>query len=249
MAFSGALTRPYGARAEPSTLPEKMDGDTSFETFRGTLQSLARVNQLSFGARPQMMFLRRTLRGWEKSRELSIVDVGSGYGDSVRAMARVLAQFGVKARITGVDLNPHAATAAREATTAEYPGVQIDWITADVFDYIKSSKRPDLIVSALFCHHLETEDLPAFLSWMDRYALRGWLINDLYRSRFAAAGFSALTTLLNFHPFVRHDGPVSFARAFRRDDWTALLREAGVSGARTAMLAPFRLCVEKHVEV
>lgn len=244
---SGALTRSFAGRAEPDQLPEKMDGETSLETFRGTLESLARVNALSFGSQPQLSFLKRAVAKHRGDAPLTIVDVGSGFGDGARAMATYLRNQHVRARIMGVDLNPHAARIARQVPFEGAGLVELEWVTADVFDFIEHADAPDLITSALFCHHLQTSDLPEFLAWMDRSASRGWLINDLYRSRVAAVGFAILTTLFRFHPYVRHDGPVSFARAFRRADWERLLAEAGVKGAKIGIKAPFRLCLEKHV--
>jgi hypothetical protein len=223
-----------------------MDGETGFETLRATLASLASVNRMSFGYRPITRFLDRATGKTRPSRPLRLVDIGAGYGDGLRAAASWLDRHGIAAELVGVDINPIASRAAREASTAKYRHVDLSWITADVFSYVENAPSPDLVMSSLFCHHLEDEDLPPFLRWMDRSASRGWLVNDLYRSRLAAAGFAFLATALRRHPYVRHDGPVSFARSFRREDWVGYLGEAGIEGAELRMLAPFRLCVEKH---
>ncbi|MBB4659883.1 methyltransferase domain-containing protein [Parvularcula dongshanensis] len=242
----GAIRRDYGARAAPQTLPERMDGETDYETFRATLSSLASVNRLTSGYAPIRAFLDQVLERGLPERPLRLLDLGSGYGDGLRAAARYLSERGVRAELTGVDLNPHAAMAAREAQDTEHEGVTISYVTADVFDYAQRAPQPDLVTCALFTHHLEDEEVVRLLSWMDRTASRGWLVNDLYRSRVAAAGFRVLSTLLGKHPYVRHDGPVSFARSFRRADWDRYLSEAKVEGARIFIGAPFRLCVEKH---
>ncbi|MEM1380014.1 MAG: methyltransferase domain-containing protein [Pseudomonadota bacterium] len=239
--------RSFSRRAEPDDLPEKMDGETSLDVYRGTLKSLARVNALTFGSRPQLSFLERAIAHHTGDTPLTIVDIGSGYGDGARAMATYLKKRKIPARIIGVDLNPHAAQSASEVPFDGGALIELEWATADVFDYIKTAGAPDLIVSALFCHHLNSPDLPDFLRWMDRSAKRGWLINDLYRSKVAAIGFGVLTTLFRFHPYVRHDGPVSFARSFRKPDWIQLLSEASIEGAEIAIKAPFRMCIEKHV--
>lgn len=137
---------------------------------------------------------------------MRLLDVGSGYGDTLRAVARHLARLGV---------------------------------AAEGFDGI---------VCSLFAHHLEDAEIVPFLKMMETSARGGWFVNDLYRSRFAATGFAAIARLTGRHPIVRHDGPVSFARAFRREDWRRLLSGAGVEAARIGMDVPFRLCVERlHV--
>ena len=62
----------------------------------------------------------------------------------------------------------------------------------------------------------------------------------------AYQGFRLLSALMHWHPFVRHDGPLSIARAFRREDWERLLTAAGLEGtARVRWRFPFRYCVER----
>ncbi|MCQ8184673.1 methyltransferase domain-containing protein [Parvularcula maris] len=239
-----ALTTSYAQRIEPSAMPERMDGETSFELFDATLKSLASVNVVSLGYRPITGFLARYLKLRPPTEKLHIVDIGSGHGDGLRRAAEFLDKHGVAATLSGVDMNPHAAASASKIET-QYTHVDIEWITADVFDYIENAPPPDIVMSSLFCHHLDSDDIPPFLSWMDRTAKKGWLINDLYRSRLASCGFFALAHLSLRHPVVRHDGPVSFARSFRRPEWQRFLSEAGVTDARIGMGAPFRLCIEK----
>jgi hypothetical protein len=84
-----------------------------------------------------------------------------------------------------------------------------------------------------------------FLEWQEINARIGWFINDLLRHPFRYYGFALLSRLMLWHRFVRHDGPVSISRAFRREDWAGYLAEAGVRDARIEPWFPFRLCVSK----
>jgi 2-polyprenyl-3-methyl-5-hydroxy-6-metoxy-1,4-benzoquinol methylase len=239
------LPRSFAARTPPAALAELMDDPSvDEETFRACLESLATVNRASFGYRPTRRFVARAAARHGRARPLRILDVGSGYGDGLRALARRLASRKIAAELTGADLNPHAARVATAATQPPPAPVSIRYVTRDA-RALGEEEAPDIILSALFCHHLEDDELTAFLRWMDKTARLGWFVNDLYRSRFAALGFGALATATLRHPFVRHDGPVSFARAFRKADWQARLAEAGIDGARIFIGAPFRLCVEK----
>jgi len=239
------LRRSFATRTAPSALSERMeDPAVDEETFRDCLASLASVNRASFGYGPTLRFAQRVVERHGRARPLRILDVGSGYGDTLRALARRLDTLAVPAELTGADLNPDAARAAAKAPPPDTPRVSIRYVTRDA-RALGAAEAPDAIVSALFCHHLEDAEIVAFLRFMEETARIGWFVNDLYRSGFAARGFGALATLTLRHPIVRHDGPVSFARAFRRADWERLLAEAGVTGARIFIGAPFRLCVEK----
>lgn len=223
-----------------STEAEWMDDETvDYDTFRGCLHDLAQVNVVTLAHGPTLAFLER-LRGdggLALGRPVEIVDVGSGHGDLLRAIARWAARKGVEVRLTGVDLNPWSARAAAEATTAP-----IRWLTSDLFDY---DEPCDIVVSSLFTHHLTDPQIVRFLAWMERTAKVGWFINDLHRHPFPFYGFGLLARVMRWHPFVIHDGPVSIARAFSAADWRGLLAQAGVTGAQVRWRFPFRLCVGK----
>ena len=95
---------------------------------------------------------------------------------------------------------------------------------------------------------MTADQLVVFLRWMEATASRGWFINDLHRHPLAYHGFKVIAWLGGFHPFVRHDGPISVARAFRRADWLRLLKRAGIDSAKSVAIVwrfPFRLCVER----
>jgi hypothetical protein len=80
---------------------------------------------------------------------------------------------------------------------------------------------------------------------MDQRATIGWLVNDLQRHPVSWGGFALLAQVMRWHPFVRHDGPVSIRRAFSARDWRRYLAEAQVKDAQVRKRFPFRLCVSK----
>lgn len=222
---------------------ELMDEPCGFETFRDCLADLERVNVLTLAYGPTFQFLERLRRERRLNlgRPVRILDCGSGYGDMLRRIHRWAARKGVPVELTGLDLNPWSAEAAREATSGQTP---IRWLTQDVFAF---DEPADLIVSSLFTHHLDDRTLVRFLAWMDERARIGWFVNDLHRLAFPYYGFALLSALMRWHPFVRHDGPVSIARAFRPDDWEHLIRRAGLAPpcVKVRRRFPFRLCVER----
>jgi SAM-dependent methyltransferase len=226
-------------RAAPRDLPELIDGPLDAATRVACLRSLATVNRASLGHRPSVEFALRVAA--RTGRPVRLLDVGSGYGDTLRAIARAFARRGIAAHLVGADLDPDATAAAR-AATGPVPGVTLEFVTADARSLAGAA---DGILSALFAHHLADEEIVAFLRFMEASSAVGWFVNDLYRSRLAAEGFRVLATLSLRHPIVRHDGPVSFRRSFRRADWERLLAAAGIADARLFVGAPFRLCVER----
>ena len=228
-------------RAMPSELPEWMDEACSYEEFRACLIDLGQVNRLTLSYRPTLAFLDRLVARSKQREPLRIVDVGSGGGDMLRRVERWAERRGVEVVLTGIDLNPHAARAAREFTPA---ASAITWITGDAFTY---AEPVDVVISSLFTHHLEEAEVVRFLAWSEAVARRGWFVNDLCREVVPFRLFGLLAKTMRWHRFVQHDGPVSFRRSFREEDWERMLREAGIGAAevRLEQWTPARLCVER----
>jgi SAM-dependent methyltransferase len=212
-----------------------MDGDCSYEEFRDCLRSLERVNRWLLGYRPTLTWLQRLPRGLREPTH--IVDVGCGGGDLLRQIATWARRRGIAVRLTGIDLNPHAARAAAEFTPKEFG---IEWITGDALLF-QPEKKIDIVVSSLTAHHLEDDEVVALLRWMEESALQGWFINDLERDEWSYRLFG----WVRWHPIVRHDGPVSFRRAFRKEDWLHLLAAAEIPREVLTLehWRPGRLCV------
>jgi 2-polyprenyl-3-methyl-5-hydroxy-6-metoxy-1,4-benzoquinol methylase len=229
----------FRPRVSPRELPELMDGDCSYEDFRSCLRSLEQVNRWLLGYRPTMTWLKRLPHGLRDP--VHIVDVGSGGGDLLRQIAGWARRSGIAVQLTGIDLNPYAARAAVESTPKD---LRIAWVTGDALAY-EPEKPVDIVVSSLMAHHLEDEEIIALLQWMEATAQLGWFINDLERSEWSCRMFEWVGRMVEWHRFVRHDGPVSFRRAFREEDWVRLLAAAEVP--RQAVMVehwrPGRLCV------
>ena len=110
------------------------------------------------------------------------------------------------------------------------------------------SRPAHLIVSSLFTHHLLDDDVVRFVQWMEQNAQFGWFINDLSRAPIPFCLFHWFSRAAGLHPFVQHDGPVSFLRSFVADDWLRLCSKAGLSSGQFEILRyrPARLCVSRR---
>lgn len=206
-------------------------------TYTDVLHDLAQVNTITLARRPTLNFLERAVGKRDRFR---LLDVGFGDGDMLRAIGKWADRRGIVAELVGIDLNARSVAAARERTPATMP---IDYRTGDYADL--AGEGWDCVVSSLVAHHMTRDQLVAFLRFMDREARAGWFVNDLRRSSFAWLGYPLLARLMNWHPIVRHDGRLSIARSYRKEEWMPLLASAGVKGAAVERVFPFRLCVGK----
>jgi 2-polyprenyl-3-methyl-5-hydroxy-6-metoxy-1,4-benzoquinol methylase len=221
-------------------LSELLDQPCSYKDLRGCLRDLEQVNRVSFGYRPTLEWLEQFVGAG--TRPLHIVDVGCGGGDMLRRIERWAAQKRMAVKLTGIDLNPHAIRAAREFTRAES---RIEWIIGEAYALNPDPGPIDVVISALFTHHLTDDEIVDFIRWMERTARHGWFINDLYRSQTPYIWFKVLAAAMRWHRFVRHDGPVSFQRAFLPDEGNLYVKQAGLFSrdVSIATVRPGRLCV------
>jgi SAM-dependent methyltransferase len=223
-------------------LTEMMDQPCSYEELRACLRDIARVNRLTFAYRPTIAWIKQLIAPHPKSAEpLRILDVGCGYGDTLRRIDAWAAQHGYAVTLKGIDLNPNAIRAAKEAT----PSVQnIEWVVGDALSDATTGKI-DIVVCSLLTHHLTDKQIVQFLGWMERTARRGWFINDLHRRPIPYHLFRLLARFTNWHPFVKNDGPISIRRSFIAEDWQVLCAAAKLD-AKTVSIKeyrPARLCV------
>lgn len=231
--------RSFAAR---SLETELMDGaDVAPDDFAACMADLAKANTITLARPHTIAWLARATRDLGPGQGFSLLDVGYGYGDMLRVIHRWATRLGLKPHLHGIDLNPRSEPAARAATP---PSISIDYRTGDAF--APAAVPPiDFIVSSLVTHHMADAEIVKFLRWMDATAAKGWFINDLHRHWLPFYGFTAISSLFGWHRFVRHDGPVSVARAFRRADWDRLLSDAHISaeGLTVRWRFPFRICV------
>lgn len=219
--------------ARRSTQPERMDTDCAdFEDYRSCLRDLSRVNVVTLTHRPMLSWLAK-----HANDDFSLLDIACGHGDALR---KIRSRY-PRARLTGIDLNPWATRAARDATS---PAAGIDFINDDAFGY-RPERKFDFIITSQFTHHLTDDQVVSFLRWLPDNAARGWFISDLQRHALAYYGFPILARVALWHRLVREDGQISIARSFIRAEWEALLRRAGITEqqATVTWYIPFRLCV------
>lgn len=231
--------------ARRSQQSELMDTESvTADDFAACLRDLATVNKLTLAMRPTFDWLGRLTAAWPAGRVLSILDVGFGQGDMLRAIWCWARRRGITVQLAGIDLNPLSALAARQVTPSE---MAIEFRTGDVFA-LPPEQRFDAIISSLVTHHLTDAQIVAFIHLMEQQTTCGWFINDLHRHPLSYHVFRLWAGAAGWHRFVRHDGPVSIARSFCRADWQRYLEDAGVEADITWYM-PFRYGIGRQKKV
>jgi len=157
----------FSRRAE---LEELIDGPCSYEDLRDCLRDLSWVNRLTLAYRPTMEWLERVADAQASSSSaLRIVDVGCGYGDTLRRIERWAKKRGLAVELIGVDLNANAVRAARKATSA---GSAIVWVVGDAYSCAAAADA-DVVIASLVMHHMAELEIVRFLAWAEHAAQLG----------------------------------------------------------------------------
>jgi SAM-dependent methyltransferase len=213
---------------------EWLDGaDLQPDELAAVLHDLARFNGAMLGHRPVLSWLARAVARAPKGEALTLVDVGCGYGDLLRAIRRWADRRGVPMRLIGLDLNRATVGIARAATDI---ADDIEYRVADVFEF-RGDAPIDFVVSSLLTHHFSDAMIVKFLDWMETNARRGWFIYDLQRHALPYYFIGLAGRLMRLNRIVVHDGRISVARSLTAEEWYARLAEAGL--AQTAQLRWF----------
>lgn len=150
-------------------------------------------------------WFRRVLRE-HRQRGEHVLEIGAGDDELSRAL-RPIAPL-----IAGLDLGRRPA---------DWPPLA-PWFETDVRDFTRWVDYP-IIVANLFLHHFDAAELQQLGARVGAHA-RVIIASDPRRSRRTWALFALLCPLIRAHPVTRHDGRVSIAAGFRRDELPCLLQ-------------------------
>jgi SAM-dependent methyltransferase len=188
------------------------------------LGALARFNRIFLGHRPILRWVRMAM-SFDHNGPITLVDVGCGYGDLLRAIRKWGLQHDLNMNLIGVDLNPETVRIARSVTSQSE---QIQFRVANAFD-LDVGVPIDLMICSLVTHHMEDAEISDLITLMDQQSHRGWAICDLQRSRSLYHLLRLAGLLTRTHPIVIRDGQTSVMRSLTRAEWVQRVFEAGVS--------------------
>jgi ubiquinone/menaquinone biosynthesis C-methylase UbiE len=184
---------------------------------------LSGVNRRLGGTSATLARFRVFARSWPPGARVDVLDVASGAADVPAALVAWGRRHGFDLRVTAVDRSRGAMDFARRYA-AHDPRVRL--VRADLHDLCFKAQSFDYVTTALFAHHLTDAEFADFLRIAERLARKGVVINDLVRSRQAYVATWLLTW--PFDSMLHADGPLSVARAFTPDEFTAFATQAGM---------------------
>ncbi len=229
-----------------STKLELLDAqDIPQEDLFQNLRELNFINQSLGGHDVVIKAIKKLLAGIPKSQKIHILEIGSGGGDNLRALARWGVKKGYTLQLTGVDLKQTCTDFAEEQSQ----GFDIRFLTTDYRETPFSSVgKPDIIFNSLFCHHFTDSQLVPMMHWMHSNANVGYTICDLHRHPIAYFSIKILTSLFSKSYLVKNDAPLSVKRGFKKSELINLLNHVQQSNATIQWAWAFRWIITVKIK-
>jgi len=234
-AFRLALRIDARCRWRETELLDDHDGDPA--QVAPTLRNLASINRLLSGM--PGLCARHIVRD---PGVRTIVDLGAGGADLARWLSARLRGAGGDVRIVCIDSDPRVVAYARRQCASD-PAISVEH--GDVLDAGVVPDGADWIICNHLLHHLDDRGVRAVLRMAHARARRGFIFNDLVRSRLAAITFACLGAVAFRGGVTLPDGVLSIGRALTIDELTVLVGDAlpSVKGVTVARSGPGHLCV------
>ena len=177
----------------------------------------------------------------ENQKFVTLADIGSGGGDTLREIAKWFDKKNIKAKLIGIDANDFMIHYAQNKSQ-NFP--QISYEKLNVFDIdAKNENKYDWATMSLFCHHFTDEELISIFKNVLKLTSKGFIINDLHRNPIAYYSIYFLTRLFNGSYLVKNDAPLSVLRGFKKQELIVLLEKAGIKNYRIKWQWAFRFQV------
>lgn len=199
-----------------------------------SLEQVAQVNRLLGGTRALRRHLAPMVAG---TSTMSVLDVGTGNGRSMRELASWARRRGSSWRAVGIDSSPQCARLAHVDGMAAVEG--------DALRLPFASRSFDAVLCTLTLHHFADGDAVKLVREMARVSRRLVLVNDLERVAPNYWGARLLAaTLWRGNRITRHDGPLSVLRSFTAAELLEVGRRAGLRGVHVQRHFPWRIVLE-----
>ena len=203
------------------------DLEMSGELLIDTLDRIAQINRWLGGNALTLSGLEEILEGKAKERVYTIVDLGCGNGDMLRAISDFGKRKGWQFRLLGVDANQATIEHARKLS-ANYKG--IEYAYQDVFSDAFAKVEFDIALSTLFMHHFEDAQAVRLMKALMKHATVGVVVNDLQRNALAYYLFTIIATIIG-NPMVKTDGLISILRGYKRSDLEKYAQQVGYTSS------------------
>jgi ubiquinone/menaquinone biosynthesis C-methylase UbiE len=210
-------------------------GDYTPEEYEGCIVELKRVNRWMGDAWALDQWLLKEM-GQSRRSFVSILDVGAGSGELLRITAGWASKNRRQVRLIGLELNERSAAAINDESPTEISAVRGDALQLPFAD-----NSFDYVISSLFTHHFNDDQIVTILREMNRVTRDRILIIDLHRHPIAYLLYTTVGRLVLHTRLLREDGALSILRSFKLAELAELASRAELTEIDVRRSFPFRV--------
>lgn len=209
------------------TEEEEIMDDFSLEgqELQEALDKIATINQLLGGNKLTLQGVEQLFQ-YHPALVYTIVDVGCGNGDMLRALADYAKQKNIQVQLIGIDANAFTIDYAKKLSK-NYP--MISYQCEDVFSEAYSYMKFDIVLCTLTLHHFKNEQIDYLVNLFSNQSKKGVVINDLHRSKLAYRLFQLICLIFRLNRMSKEDGLVSILRGFKKSELLEFSKKINVS--------------------
>lgn len=215
-------------------------GDYTPDEYEGCIIELQRVNRWLGDVRALSLSVWREIERSGK-RGFSLLDVGAGSGELLRATDRWAREKEKQPRLVGLELNARSVRVMHDEATSGSTISAISAIRGDAFELPFADDEFDFAMCSLFAHHFADTQVVALLRELGRVARRRIFVIDLHRHPVAYYFYTTVGHLFLHNRLIREDGALSILRGFRPGELAELARRADLEGVSIKRHFPYRL--------
>jgi len=213
-------------------IPELLDADSGTPAeIAAALSDLRHINQWFGGITATQSMITRVATNIG-ARSLSLLEVAAGAGYVPKAASKGVLKIGVRLQVTLLDRAPsHLKNSSGNGTSA---------VAGDALALPFADGSFDLVSCCLFAHHLEPNEIVAFVNEGLRVGRTAVIINDLIRHPIHV-GLVYLSLPLYRSHLTHHDAPASVRRAYTVEEMREMLRQTGAANVEIERYPLFRM--------
>lgn len=184
------------------------------KALRDNLDILSGINKWLGGNQVSLNGIHKLIKKLPKEKELVIADLGCGNGDMLRRVSKLGKKLGYRFKLIGIDANKDSI---QYATLLSLGFDNITYLQMNIFSDEFKALHYDIVLSTLFLHHLNDEEILDKLHLLKDQASTGIVVNDLHRNKLAYFLFNVISFFIN-NKIIRNDGLVSIRRGFKKEE-------------------------------
>ena len=216
-------------------LTEQLDNlDFQGEELENTLGGLSKINRWFGNTNQTLKIIQQEIL---ENNIKTIVDLGYGGGDNLRAISKWCKVNNKEIELIGIDGNLHTLNYAKSQG-----GNFIEYIQADILSPNFEVQTCDLLISSHFVYHFEDQKLINFLKKARLKVKRSIIFSELERNRIAYFLFIFIGTV--FGKTVKKDGLTAIKRAFLKQELEFIFLASGFKKTQIKRTIWFRLLVK-----